>query len=127
MLGTQFNAFEGLPGLHVNGKLTMGENIGDLSGVTIALKAYHASLEGKKAPVLNGFSGDQRFFLAFAQVWRSKLREAQLRRQLLSDPHSPAHFRVVGPLRNIDDWYTAFDVKPGDKMYLPADERVKLW
>ena len=127
VLGTQFDAFEGLPGLRVNGKLTMGENIGDLSGVAIALKAYRASLEGKKAPVMSGFSGDQRFFLAFAQVWRSKVREARLREQLLTDPHSPAHFRVVGPLRNIDEWYTAFDIKPGDKMYLPPDQRVKLW
>jgi putative endopeptidase len=126
-LGTQFNLFEPLPGLKVNGQLTMGENIGDLSGVSIALKAYQASLNGKKSPILDGFTGEQRFFLAFAQVWRSKLREPQLRRQVLSDPHSPAQYRVVGPLRNIDEWYTAFKVKPGDKMYLPPEARVKLW
>ncbi len=126
-LGSQFDQFEGLPGLYVNGKLTMGENIGDLSGVNIALKAYHASLNGKTAPILNGFTGDQRFFLAFAQVWRSKYREEKLRQQLLADPHSPAHFRVLGPLRNIDEWYTAFDIKPSNKMYLPPDQRVKLW
>jgi len=127
MLGAQFDSYEGLPGLHVNGKLTMGENIGDLSGLTIALKAYHASLGGKKAPVLDGLTGDQRFFLAFAQVWRAKYRDGQMRQQILSNPHSPPHFRVVGPTRNIDGWYEAFDVKPGDKMYLPPEQRVKLW
>ncbi len=127
MLGTQYDSYEGLPGLHVNGKLTMGENIGDLSGISIALKAYHASLGGKKAPVLDGFTGDQRFFLAFAQIWRGKYRDGQMRQQLLSNPHSPPHFRVVGPTRNVDAWYAAFDVKPGDKMYLPPESRVKLW
>ncbi len=127
MLGAQFDSYEGLPGLHVNGKLTMGENIGDLSGLTIALKAYHASLGGKKAPVLDGLTGDQRFFLSFAQVWRSKYRDGQMRQQILSNPHSPPHFRVVGPTRNIDDWYKAFGVKPGDAMYLPPDQRVRLW
>ena len=127
MLGAQFDSYEGLPGLHVNGKLTMGENIGDLSGISIALKAYHASLHGKKAPVLDGFTGDQRFFLSFAQVWRGKYRDGQMRQQILSNPHSPPHFRVDGPTRNVDAWYKAFDVKTGDKMYLPPDKRVKLW
>ncbi|MGZ5924670.1 MAG: M13 family metallopeptidase [Rhizomicrobium sp.] len=127
MLGAQFDSYEGLPGLHVNGKLTMGENIGDLSGLTIALKAYHASLGGKPAPVLDGFTGDQRFFLSFAQIWRAKYRDGQMRQQVLSNPHSPPHFRVDGPTRNIDAWYEAFNVKPGDKMYLPPDQRVKLW
>jgi putative endopeptidase len=127
MLGAQFDSYEGLPGLHVNGKLTMGENIGDLSGLTIALKAYHASLGGRRAPVLDGFTGDQRFFLSFAQVWRAKYRDSQMRQQVLSNPHSPPHFRVLGPTRNIDAWYEAFDVKPGDAMYLPPDKRVRLW
>ena len=127
MLGAQFDTYEGLPGLHVNGKLTMGENIGDLSGLSIALKAYHASLNGKPAPVLDGYTADQRFFLAFAQVWRAKYRDSQMRQQILSNPHSPPHFRVDGPTRNIDEWYTAFDVKPGDKMYLPPEQRVRLW
>jgi putative endopeptidase len=127
MLGAQFDSYEGLPGLHVNGKLTMGENIGDLSGVSIALQAYHASLGGKTAPVRDGFTGDQRFFLAFAQVWRGKYREGAMRQLVLSNPHSPPHFRVIGPLRNIDGWYAAFDVKPGDKLYLPPEQRVKLW
>ncbi len=127
MLGAQFDSYEGLPGLHVNGKLTMGENIGDLSGVSIALQAYHASLGGKKPPVLDGFTGDQRFYLAFAQVWRGKYRDGAMRQQVLGNPHSPPHFRAVGPTRNVDAWYAAFDVKPGDKMYLPPDQRVKLW
>ena len=127
MLGAQFDSYEGLPGLHVNGKLTMGENIGDLSGITIALQAYHASLGGKPARVIGGYTGDQRFFLAFAQIWRGKYRDGQMRQQVLSNPHSPPHFRVVGPTRNVDAWYAAFGVKPGDKMYLPPEQRVKLW
>jgi putative endopeptidase len=126
-LGAQFDSYEGLPGLHVNGKLTMGENIGDLSGINIALQAYHISLAGKPAPVLDGYSGDQRFFLSFAQVWRSKYRDGQMRQQVLSNPHSPPEFRVIGPTRNTDAWYTAFDVKPSDKYYLPPDQRVRLW
>jgi putative endopeptidase len=126
-LGAQFDSYEGLPGLHVNGKLTMGENIGDLSGINIALQAYHISLGGKPAPVLDGFSGDQRYFLSFGQIWRSAYRDSQMRQQILSNPHSPAHFRVIGPTRNTDAWYAAFDVKPGDKYYLPPDQRVHLW
>ncbi|HWD28477.1 MAG TPA: M13 family metallopeptidase [Rhizomicrobium sp.] len=127
MLGSQYDAYEGIPGLHVNGKLTMGENIGDLSGVAISLQAYHASLGGKKAPVLDGFTGDQRFFLAFAQVWRGKYRDGAMRAQVLTNPHSPPHWRTVGPVRNVDGWYAAFGVKPGDKYYLPPDQRVHLW
>ncbi len=126
-LGAQFDSYEGLPGLHVNGKLTMGENIGDLSGINIALQAYHISLDGQAAPVLDGFTGDQRFFLSFGQIWRSKYREGQMRQQILSNPHSPPEFRVVGPTRNTDAWYQAFDVKAGDKYYLPPDQRVHLW
>ncbi len=119
MLGAQYDSYEGLPGLHVNGKLTMGENIGDLSGVAIALQAYHASLDGRTPPVLDGFTGDQRFFLAFAQVWRGKYRDGAMRQQVLTNPHSPPHWRTVGPVRNVDGWYDAFGVKPGDKYYLP--------
>ncbi len=127
MLGAQYDSYEGLPGIHVNGKLTMGENIGDLSGITIAIKAYHISLGGKNAPVLDGFTGDQRFFLAFAQIWRAKDSDGYIRQRLLSNPHSPPHYRAVGATRNVDDWYTAFDVSPGDKEYLAPDQRVKLW
>ena len=126
-LGAQFDSYEGLAGLHVNGKLTMGENIGDLSGISIALKAYHASIDGKEPPVIDGLTGDQRFFLAFAQIWRAKYRDNQMRQQVLSNPHSPPHFRVDGSTRNVDAWYDAFDVKPGDKMYLAPDQRVRLW
>ena len=118
-LGNQYDAYEGLPGVHVNGKLTMGENIGDLSGLSIALQAYHFSLNGKAAPVLDGYTGNQRFFLGFAQIWRGKYREGAMRQQLISNPHSPAHWRVVGPTRNIDAWYESFDVTPSDK-YLSA-------
>ncbi|MBV9991482.1 MAG: M13 family metallopeptidase [Alphaproteobacteria bacterium] len=127
MLGAQFDSYEGLPGLHVNGKLTMGENVGDLSGINIALQAYHISLGGQPAPALDGFTGDQRFFLSFGQIWRSKYRESQMRQQVLSNPHSPPEFRVIGATRNTDAWYTAFDVKPGDKYYLPPEKRVHLW
>jgi len=126
-LGAQYDSYEGVPGLHVNGKLTMGENIGDLSGLEISLQAYHYSLNGKPALVIDGFSGDQRYFLGFAQIWRSKSSEASIRRQVLSNPHSPSHWRVVGPTRNVDAWYDAFSVQPGDKYYLPPDERVRLW
>lgn len=126
-LGAQYDAYEGAPGLHVNGKLTMGENIGDLSGLAIALQAYHYSLGGKPAPVVDGYTADERYFLGFAQIWREKNSEASLRRQVLSNPHSPAHWRVVGPTRNVDAWYDAFGVKSGDKYYLPPDKRVHLW
>jgi putative endopeptidase len=127
MLGAQYDSYEGLPGIHVNGKLTMGENIGDLSGITIALKAYHISLGGKLAKKRDGLTGDQRFFLSYAQIWRAKDSDGYTRQRLLSNPHSPPHFRVVGATRNVDEWYTAFDVKPGDKEYLPPEQRVKLW
>ncbi len=126
-LVAQFNAFEALPNMHVNGQLTLGENIGDLSGVAIAIKAYHLSQKNKPDITLDGFTGDQRFFLAFAQVWQSKYRDSELRKLVLSNPHSPPHFRVIGPLRNIDEWNQAFNVQPGDKNYLEPDQRVKLW
>ena len=126
-LGAQYDSYEGVPGLHVNGKLTMGENIGDLSGLAISLQAYHYSLNGTPAPVIDGYTGDQRFFLGFAQIWRSKSSEASIRRQVLSNPHSPSHWRVVGPTRNVDAWYEAFNVNPGDKYYLPPNARVRLW
>ena len=126
-LGAQYDSYEGVPGLHVNGKLTMGENIGDLSGLAISLQAYHFSLNGKPAPVIDGYTGDQRYFLGFGQIWRSKSSEASIRRQVLSNPHSPSHWRVIGPTRNVDAWYDAFNVKRGDKYFLPPDQRVHLW
>lgn len=127
VLVDQYSAFDALPGLKVNGAISLGENIGDLGGLNMAYQAYRNSLNGKEAPVLDGLTGDQRFFLSWAQVWRTKTRDEALRAQVLSDPHSPAYFRVNGAVRNMDAWYTAFDVKPGDKMYLAPQERVKIW
>ncbi|MEO7324403.1 MAG: M13 family metallopeptidase [Dokdonella sp.] len=126
-LGAQYSAFEPLPGLHINGELTMGENIADLGGLTLALDAYRASLHGQPAPVLDGFSGEQRVFLGWAQAWRGKLRDDAIRRQVVSDPHSPRVFRVDGVVRNIDTWYTRFDVTPTDKLYVAPKQRVHIW
>ncbi len=127
MLGAQFDAFCPFPNQCVNGKLTMGENIGDLGGLSMAYTAYHLSLNGKPAPVINGLTGDQRFFLAWAQVWKAKYRDEATINQIKSDPHSPPAYRINGPIRNLDAWYTAFDVKPGDALYLPPEQRVRIW
>jgi putative endopeptidase len=126
-LGAQYSAFEPLPGAHVNGDLTMGENIGDMGGVSLALDAYHASLKGRPAPVIEGLTGDQRVFLGWAQVWRQKIRDETLRQGLVSDPHSPARYRVNGVIRNIDGWYSAFGVQPGDALYVAPANRVRIW
>ncbi len=126
-LGAQYDAYEVLPGVHVNGRLTMGENIADLGGLLIAYDAYHASLHGKPAPVLDGLTGDQRFFLGWAQVWRLKMRDDSTRARIVSDPHSPPGARTEIPLQNIDAWYAAFAVKPGDKLYRAPAQRVKIW
>jgi putative endopeptidase len=126
-LGRQYDAFEPFPGTHVNGELTMGENIADLGGTLIALDAYHGSLLGKPAAVIDGLTGDQRFFLGFAQSWRKKTTEDALRQQLVSDPHAPEEFRVNGVVRNIDAWYDAFGVKAVDKLRLAPEARVRIW
>jgi putative endopeptidase len=126
-LGAQYDAIMPVDSVHINGKLTMGENIGDLSGLAQAYRAYKISLHGKEAPVIGGFTGDQRFFLGFAQIWRTKYRDAALRQQLLTDPHSPGTARAYVPLINNDAFEAAFNVQPGDKMYLPPEERVKIW
>lgn len=126
-LVAQYDKFEAIEGQNVNGSLTLGENIGDLAGVTIGYKAYQMSLLGKDAPVIDGLTGAQRFFMGYAQVWRSKSREDALRSQLLSDPHSPGEFRVNGIAPNVDAFYQAFDVKEGDGMYLNPADRVKIW
>ena len=126
-LGAQYDQFEILPGVHVQGKLTMGENIGDLNGSTLALAAYHAYLDGKPSPVLDGFTGDQRIYLGWAQVWREKARDDTYKNLVTTDPHSPGPFRAVGPLRNEDGWYAAFDIKPGDKQYIAPADRVHMW
>jgi putative endopeptidase len=127
MLGAQYSSYQPLPGVHVNGDLTMGENIADLGGLTMGLEAYHASLHGKPAPTLGGLTGDQRVFLGWGQAWRGKLRDDAMRRQVVSDPHSPRMYRVNGVVRNIDAWYTAFGVTSGDKLYLAPDQRVRIW
>jgi putative endopeptidase len=126
-LTAQYAGYEALPGLNLNGALTVGENIGDLGGVSLAYAAYQRSLEGNAAPVLDGLSGEQRFFLAWAQVWRELRREEALRNQVATDSHSPALFRVNGVVRNIDEWYAAFDVQPDDPLYLAPEARVHIW
>ncbi len=123
----QYDSFEALEGLHVNGEFTLGENIGDLGGISIALKAYHLSLEGKEAPVLDGFTGDQRVFLGFGQIWANKYRDEALRNQIETDPHSPSPFRANGSVPNVPEFYEAFNVKETDALYLAPEERVKIW
>ena len=125
--GKQYAAVEVLPGAHINGDLTMGENIADLGGLLLALDAYHVSLGGKPAPVIDGMTGDQRVFLGWAQVWRGKYREDRMRQQLVTDPHSPPKYRVDVPIKNIDAFYEAFGVKPGDGMYVAPADRVRIW
>ncbi len=126
-LGGQYDLFEPVSGAHVNGDLTMGENIADLGGLLLALDAYRVSLKGAPAPVLNGLTGDQRVFLGWAQVWRSTAKEDAKRRSLVTDPHSPPEDRINGVVHNIDAWYAAYDVKPGDKLYVAPDQRVRIW
>ncbi|MBU6297753.1 MAG: M13 family metallopeptidase [Alphaproteobacteria bacterium] len=126
-LADQYDAYEPLPGLHIIGKNVLGEAIADLAGLTIAEKAYHLSLDGKQAPVLDSYTGDQRFFLSYGQIWRTKMRDSALRTQTLSNEHAVAEFRVIGTTRNVDGWYKAFDITPSEKYYLPEDKRVKLW
>ena len=125
-LVTQYDAYEPFPGAHVKGAFTLGENIGDLGGLAVALDAYHASLGGKPAPVIDGMTGDQRFFLGWAQVWRRNYREANLRQRLVTDPHAPSQYRA-DIVRNFDSWYEAFKPAPGGKLYLEPMERVKIW
>jgi putative endopeptidase len=126
-LGKQYSSYEAAPGIFINGALTMGENIGDMSGLEVAYTAYKMSLNGKPAPVIDGLTGDQRFFLSFAQAWRGKQREDAIKTQVASDPHSPRRFRIIGPLRNLDAWYDAFGVTPDSKFYIPPEKRVRIW
>lgn len=128
-LGAQYEAFTfpAHPGMKITARLTMGENIADLAGITVALDAYRLSLGGKPAPVIDGFTGDQRVFLGWAQVWRSLTRDEALKQQLMTDSHSPGHIRAFAPLRNVDAWYEAFGVKEGDKLWIPPAERVRVW
>lgn len=126
-LSEQFSQYEPIEGLNVNGDLTLGENIGDLAGLTIAYEAYKMSLDGEKAPVLDGFTGAQRVFIGWAQVWRGKYREDAIRQQVMSDPHSPAEYRVNGTVVNVPAFYEAFDVKEGDELYVAPENRVTIW
>lgn len=123
----QFGQYKPFEDMSVNGELTLGENIGDLGGLSVAYTAYQMSLDGKKAPVIDGLTGDQRLFIGWAQVWPRHYREPELRRRLVVDPHSPSRYRVNGIVSNMDPFYKAFDIKPGDKMFIPADQRVKIW
>ena len=127
-LAVQFDQYEPIPGVHIKGRLTLGENLADLGGLEAAYAAYrlYVSRHGEP-PVIDGFTGDQRFFLAYAQAWQGKRREGATRAQLLTDPHSPERYRVDGIVRNFDPWYKAFNVQPGDKLYLPPAERVRVW
>jgi putative endopeptidase len=127
VLGRQFDGYEPFPGLHLKGDLTMGENIADLGGALIALDAYHLSLGGKAAPVIDGLTGDQRFFLSYAQSWRHKSTDDAIRQQIVANAHAPAQYRVNGVVRNMDAWYEAFNIKPGDKLFLAPEERARIW
>jgi len=125
--GAQYDSYAVAPGLNVRGAQTMGENIADLGGILLALDAYRASLNGEPAAALDGYTGEQRVFLGWAQVWRAKMRPDAEKQQVASDPHSPARFRVDGPMRNVDAWYEAWGVKPGDALYLKPEERARIW
>ncbi len=125
-LVAQYDGYEPIPGQHIQGGLTLGENIADLAGLTVAIDAYHRSLAGRPAPVIGGLTGDQRFYMGWAQVWRIKQREEATRSALLSDPHSPGHYRVL-TVRNRDPWSAAYKVKPGQKLYLAPADRVRIW
>ena len=126
-LAMQYEKFEPVPGYFIDGNFTLGENIGDVGGLSLAYRAYKMSLNGEEAPVIDGYTGDQRFFLAWAQVWQRKYREDALIQRLTSDPHSPSEFRVNGVVRNFDEWYEAFEVTPEDDLYLPPEERIRIW
>jgi putative endopeptidase len=126
-LVAQYSAYSPLPELHVNGELTLGENIGDLSGVEVSYKAYEIALDGKPAPVLDEFTGPQRFFIGWGQVWPRKYRDDDLRRRLLTDPHSPSEYRVNGIVRNLPAFIQAFEVGEGDALYLAPEDQVKIW
>jgi putative endopeptidase len=122
----QYAEYEPLPGQRINGELTLGENMADLAGLQVAYDAYRMSLKGQPAPQLAGFTGDQRFFLGYGQVWRRKYRDAVLQRLLASDTHSPSHYRSA-VVRNIDAWYAAFNIQPGRRLYLPPEQRINVW
>lgn len=127
MLVDQFNAYEPLPDLHIDGQVALGENIGDLVGLTSAFRAYQKSLGGELSPEIDGYTGEQRFFISWAQVWKMKMRDDAMREQIARGPHAPAMFRAMGAPRNVDAFYEAFDVQEGDEMYIPTEDRVRIW
>ncbi len=127
LLATQYDTYKPFSDMNVNGKFTLGENIGDLGGLAVAYHAYQLSLGGKPAPVIDGLSGDQRFFMGWSQIWRRKYREPELRKRLLTDPHSPSQYRVIGIVSNMDAFYEAFGIKPEDPMYIAPENRVRIW
>jgi putative endopeptidase len=126
-LSRQYDSFEPLPGMHVNGRLAIDESIADLGGVLVALDAYHRSLAESSAPVVDGLTGDQRFFLSYAQSFRAKTTDQSTRLQLASDPHAPGRYRVNGTVRNVGPWYQSFNVRQSDKLFLPTDRRIQIW
>ena len=126
-LGKQYAQFEPLPGVYVNGDLTMGENIADLGGLSLALDAYRTSLNGESSPVVDGWTGEQRVFLGWAQAWRGKATDDYVKQLVVSDPHCPNQFRVNGVVRNLGAWYDAFGIKSADKLYVPPEDRVHIW
>jgi putative endopeptidase len=123
----QYNAYTVNDSIHVNGKLTLGENLADLGGLNIAYEAFKKTPEGKSDKKIDGFTPDQRFFLSWAQVWRANILPQAAAQRILTDSHSPSQYRTNGPISNMDSWYKAFDVKPGDKLYKPENERIKIW
>jgi putative endopeptidase len=123
----QYSVLEPLPGLKVNGQLTLGENIADLTGLVIAHRAYQLSLKGQPAPTLDGLTGDQRFYMGWAQVWAAKRRDDALRQMVMTNPHSPEEYRTNVPVRNATGFHEAFGVKEGDRLYLPPDQRARIW
>jgi len=122
-----YNGFTVLDSMHINGALTNGENLADIGGIAIAYDAFKMTPQGKDTTEIDGFTPDQRFFIAVAQSWRRKMKDAALMQMIKTNPHSPSMYRANGPLRNIDAWYKAFNVKPGDAMYLPPEQRVRIW
>ena len=127
ILAEQFDAFEPLPRQFINGRLTLGENIADLAGLVMAYRAWRILVGPDGAPEIDGFSGDERFFIGYANIWRTKIRPEYLREMLVNGPHSPPRYRVTGTLRNMDAFHAAFETEPGDGMYLPEAERVRIW
>ncbi|MCK5325746.1 MAG: peptidase M13, partial [Woeseiaceae bacterium] len=127
VLVAQYNEFAPFEDLSVNGEFTLGENIGDLGGISIGLLAYEMSLDGEEPPIIDGFTSVQRVFLGFGQIWRNKYRDEALRQLIMTNPHSPSMYRANGSVRNVPEFYEAFDIAEGDALYLPPEERVKIW